>query len=100
MERPAAVRRPAEILAVGRLTTAAAPFVANFDTLVVDEETPSKLPKVLLHRLIKLGRAFGFQILTGELLVPDHDMLNLCHALGFSLQTIPEDGLVRLTLDL
>jgi len=100
VEKPAGLRRPAKILAVGRLTTSTAPFVASFDTLVVDEKTPTKLTRVLLNRLIKLAHAFGFQILTGELLVADHDTLNLCHSLGFSLQTIPEDGIVRLTLDL
>ena len=100
VERPAASHRPAAILAVGRLTKTAEPYVATFDTLMTDVETVPQLGKVLLNRLIKLAHVFGFQVLTGELLVADHDTLNLCRALGFSLQTLPEDGLVRVTLDL
>jgi acetyltransferase len=100
VERPATTHRPAEIVAVGRLTKTSEPYVATFDTLMTDEEGAPQLGKLLLHRLIKLARAFGFRVLTGELLVADHDALNLCRAVGFSLQTLPEDGLVRVTLDL
>jgi acetyltransferase len=100
VERPAAVHRPAAILAIGRLTKTCEPYVATFDTLITDDVQVTKLPKVLLTRLIKVAHAFGFQVLTGELLVADHDTLNLCRALGFSLQTLPQDGLVRVTLDL
>jgi len=100
VEWPAAQHHPAAIVAVGRLTKTSQPFVATFDTLMTDEEKAPQLGKVLLSRLIKLAHAFGFQALTGELLVSDHDTSNLCRSLGFSLQTLPEDGLVRVTLDL
>lgn len=100
MERPATPHHAAAIVAVGRLTKTSEPYVATFDTLITDEVEARELAKPLLSRLIKLAHAFGFQVLTGELLVADHDALNLCRALGFSLQTLPEDGLVRVTLDL
>jgi len=100
VERPAMAQRPAAIFAVGRLTRTPEPYVATFDTLLTDEAQATKLPKILLTRLIKIAHAFGFQALTGELLVADHDALNLCRALAFSLQTLPQDGLVRVTLDL
>lgn len=100
VERPAASHRPAAIVAVGRLTKTTEPDAATFDTLMTDEEKAPQLGKVLLTRLIKLAHAFGFRVLTGELLVADHDTLNVCRALGFTLQTLPEDGLVRVTLDL
>ena len=100
VERPAALHRPAAILAVGRLTQTSEPYVATFDTLMIDEEKAPQLGKVLLNRLVKLAHAFGFQILTGELLVADHDTLNLCRALGFSLETLLQDCVVRVTLDL
>jgi hypothetical protein len=106
VERPATLRRPAAIRAVGWLTTTGEPYVATFDTLICDEDKPSqpgktsRLGKVLLQRLIKLAHAFGFQVLTAELLVGDHDALNLCRELGFSLKTLPGDGLVRVTLNL
>ena len=100
VERPAALHRPAAIVAVGRLSKTSESYATTFDTLMVDEEKAPQLGKLLLNRLIKLAHAFGFQVLTGELLVADHDTLNLCRALGFSLQTLPEDGLVRVTLNL
>jgi len=100
IEWPEASYHPAAILAVGRLTRTLEPYAATFDTLIVDEAKAPQLAKVLLHRLIKLADAFGFKVLTGDLLVADHDTLNLCRTLGFSLQTLPEDGLVRVTLDL
>jgi len=100
VERPAALRRTAAILAVGRLTRTPQPLVATFDTLLTDEAQTTKLPKVLLTRLIKIAHAFGFQALTGELLVSDHDALNVCRALGFSLQTILNEGMVRVSLKL
>lgn len=100
IERSATSRRPAAILAVGRLSQTSEPDVATFDTLLIDEEKTERLGKVLLGRLIKLARAFGFRALTGELLVADHDTLNLCRLLGFSPKTIPQDGLVRVTLEL
>jgi acetyltransferase len=100
VERPAAPHHPPAIQAVGRLTKTSKSYAASFDTLMTDEEKAPQLGKVLLQRLIKLAHAFGFQELTGELLVADHDTLNLCRALGFTLQTLPEGGLVRVTLGL
>jgi acetyltransferase len=100
VERPAALHRLAAILGVGRLTKTPQPYVATFDTLLTDEAQATKLPKVLLARLIKIAHAYGFQALTGELLVADHDALNSCRALGFSPQTLLNEGMVRVTLDL
>lgn len=100
IEKPATQHQPAAILGVGRLTKTAEPDVATFDTLMIDDEKGPQLGKVLLGRLIKLAHAFGFKILTGELLVADHDATNLCRDLGFTLQTLPQDGLVLVTLDL
>lgn len=100
VEKPASFQHSMEILAVGRLSKTEKPYVTTFDILMTDDAHNSKLGKVLLNRLIKLARAFGFLILSGELLVADHDGLNLCRALGFSLQTLPGDGLVRVTYNL
>jgi len=100
VERPAATKRVASILAVGRLTKTSVPFTTTFDTLVAEDKETAKLAKVLITRLIKLARAFGFQTLTSELLVSDHDTLNLCRALKFTLKSLPEGGMIRVTLDL
>ena len=98
VERPGTKLHDPEIVAVGRLTQTDEPEVAAFDTLAVDGRQHDRLAKVLLARLAKLARAFGFQILTGELLIADHDGLNLCRSLGFSLQSAAEGGIVRVTL--
>jgi len=100
IERFATPHHPAAILAVGRLTRTSETYVATFDTLITDEEKTTALGKVLVKRLVTLARAFDFMVLTGELLVADHEGLNLCRALGFTLQTLSQDGLVRVTLDL
>jgi acetyltransferase len=98
VERAATPHHPAAILALGRLTKTTEPYVVTFDTLISDEQKAPQLAKVLLHRLVKLAHAFGFQVLTNDLLIADHDTLNLCRKMGFSLETLPEDGLVRVTL--
>lgn len=98
-ERQATATRPAEILAVGRLTTEE-PYVASFALLVRDDARPHTLDGAILRRLITLARAFGFQLLTDDNLVSSHDLLNLCRKLGFSLHTIPDESLVRVTLRL
>jgi len=100
VECPATLHRPARILAVGRLTETSHSYVAAFDILMIDEKKSPQLGKVLLHRLIKLARAFGFRTLTGELLVADHEAINLCRDLGFSLKTLLADGVVEVTIDL
>jgi len=100
VERPTTPQGPAAILAVGRLTQTAEADVADFDLLMANEKKALQLGKVLLKRLIKLAHAFGFRVLAGELLVADHDTLNLCRALGFSLHTFLQDGLVQVILDL
>jgi len=100
VEKPATMQSPAAILAVGRLTKTVQPYVVTFDTLLTDEADIPKLGKVLLHRLVSLAHALGFQRLTGELLVDDHDALNLCRSLGFALQTVPQDGIVLVALEL
>ena len=99
MEAAGTISHREAILAVGRLTTTSNPSVVTFDTLMTNQKTPSLLAKVLLKRLISLARVFGFQVLTGDLLVADHDTLNLCRSLGFVVQTLPEGGLVRVTCE-
>jgi acetyltransferase len=100
VEKSSTPHQAEAILGVGRLTKTAEAEVATFDTLLADGANARPLGKALLNRMIKLARAFGFKALTGELLVADHDGLNLCRALGFSLQTVTDDGVVIVTLSL
>ena len=97
-------RQPSEILAVGRLTKTEDPRKASFDTLLADEITDETHQQIVRHlllgRLVSLARAFGFDVLTGERLSADHETLDVCRKLGFSLKTLPRNGLVRASLDL
>lgn len=99
-ERHETASHPTEILAVGRLTTTSDPKAAAFALLVSDEAHETILPHELLLRLIEIARAFRFREMTGELLVADYDELDLCRKLGFTLHTVPEDGLVKVSLAL
>ena len=99
-ERHETAAHPAEILGVGRLTTTAKSTAADFALLVSDEAHQTNLPRELLLRLIELARGFGFRNLTGELLVADYDGVSLCRDLGFTLHTIPEDGIVLVNFPL
>jgi acetyltransferase len=90
----------AQILAVGRLTTTEKPDVAAFATIVADKAQITGLPRELLQNLLTVARAYGFKSVTGELLVADHDALNICRSLGFNLHTVPEDGIVRVQCSL
>jgi acetyltransferase len=94
-EEPAVAHHAGQILAVGRLTTMTTPNKTSFAILVADTAKGLGLTHQMLHRLQLVARAYGFQALCGELLVADHDMLNVCRDLGFSLHTVPEDGIVR-----
>jgi acetyltransferase len=89
-----------EILGVGRLSTYDETDTAAFAVLVADEAQDTTLPRELLKRLIAIARAFRFKTLTGELLVADSDGLSVCRDLGFTLHTIPEDGIVFVSIPL
>jgi len=88
------------ILGIGRLTTAARPGCADFSILVSDEAEDTKLPRLLLERIIDTAKAYGFDTLTGELLVADHPMLKLCRRNHFELHTVAEDSIVKVRLSL
>jgi hypothetical protein len=100
IEQPAHTRRSVRILAVGRLIKTPEPYVAMFDILIGDEAHIPKLAKILLNRLIRLGRAFRFQILAGKLLNIDKDAIYLCRGLDFAVQTAAEEGTVQVVLKL
>jgi acetyltransferase len=100
VEKPEPAAPTGRILAVGRLTRTAKPFTGTFDTLLAEEAQIPKLAKILLVRLVSFARAFGFHRLTSELLVADHDNINLCRKLGFSLETSSGGGVVQVSLPL
>ncbi len=94
-ETPANGHLPAQIIGVGRLTTTETPGKAAFAMIVAGVALETHLPRELLKHLLTIARAYRFRTVTGELLVADHDMLNLCRSLGFRLHTVPDEGIVR-----
>ncbi len=100
MEQPAHARGSVKILAVGRLIKTPEPYVAMFDILIGDEANIPKLAKILLNRLIGLGRAFRFEILAGKVLGIDKDAISLCRSLDFTVQNLTEEGIVQVLLKL
>jgi acetyltransferase len=100
IEQPAHTRRSLRILAVGRLIKTPEPYVAMFDILIGSEAHFSKLAKILLERLVNLGRAFRFQILAGKVLGIDRDAISLCRSLDFAVQNVSEERLVQVLLKL
>jgi len=100
IEQPAHRRSSVKILAVGRLIKSPEPYVAMFDILIGDEAHIPKLAKILLQRLINLGRAFRFRILAGKLLAIDRDAINLCRSLGFAVQILTDEGYGQVLLRL
>ena len=91
---------PPRILGIGRLTTTATPGSADFAILVIDEAEDTNLPRRILERVIDVARAYGFDTLTGELLVADHTMLKLCRRCHFELHTVAEESIVKVRLPL
>jgi hypothetical protein len=101
IEQPAhALGSSVRILAVGRLIKTPEPYVAMFDILIGDEVNIPKLARILLSRLIGLGKAFHFQILAGRFLGLDKDAINLCLSMDFTAQNLDEEGTVQVLLKL
>jgi len=100
IEQPAHRRTSVKILAGGRLIKSPEPYVAMFDILIGDEAHIPKLAKILLSRLIALGRAFRFKILVGKFLGIDKDAINLCRSLDFTVQDLTKEGIVQVLLKL
>jgi acetyltransferase len=100
IEQPAHRRTSVKILAIGRLIKTPEPYVAMFDILIGDEAHIPKLAKILISRLIALGRAFHFKILAGKVLNIDADVINLCRSLDFATQDLTSEGTVQVLLKL
>ncbi len=100
IEQPAHPGSSVKILAIGRLIKTPEPYVTMFDILIGEEAHIPKLGKILLNRLISLGRAFRFQILAGKVLNIDRHAINLCLRLDFAVQELTEEGTVQVLLKL
>jgi len=74
---------------------------AEFAIVLLREATGIGLGSLLLRRLVQHARARGLRELYGEILRENEPMLELCRAMGFTLQACTEDvGVMVATLRL
>ena len=88
------------IVAAGRLIKMYGTTDAEFTILVADEYQRGGYGTEMLNRLVQIGRDEGFQRIFGTILTDNSDMLRVCERVGFKLQGIPKDGMMRVMLEL
>jgi acetyltransferase len=89
-----------EIIGVSHLIKAHGANEAEMALLVTDQYQRKGLGTELLRRLIQFGRDEHLERLTGDILVENRGMQEVCRKLGFRLQYSPETRLVRAELEL
>jgi acetyltransferase len=102
VECPKDLGQPVKILAVRRLTTMDEPCIAAFAILTRDDARNHGFDAIMLRRLIVRARASGSgsKLLADDNMVLNHDLLNLCKKLGFTLHAIQDKGIVHVCLSL
>ncbi len=89
-----------EIIGVGSLIKEQNTKSAEVALLVADQFQRKGLGTELLRRLIQVGRDEHLQRLTGDILIENRGMQEICRKLGFRLQYSLEDQLVAVDLEL
>jgi acetyltransferase len=89
-----------EIIGVGRLIKSSVANEAEFAVLITDQFQRKGLGTELLRRLIQYGHDEKIQRLTGDILIENLGMQEVCKKLGISLRYAPGDGLLKAELGL
>ena len=89
-----------EIIGVSRLIKDQSINSAEFAALVTDQFQHRGLGTELLRRMLQFGRDEKIQRITGNILAENLEMQAVCKKLGFHLQDLPEEKLVRAELEL
>jgi len=89
-----------EILGIGRLTRQSGTEDAEFAVLVADPVQSRGLGTELLRRLLAIGREEKIRRITAEILPDNYAMQKICERLGFRLERLGEEGVVRATIEL
>ena len=93
--------QPPEGCGVARLIGDPGRERAEFAIILLREATGIGLSSLLLRRLIHYARTQGIRELYGEILRENEPMLELCRAMGFTVEVCPEDaGVMIATLRL
>jgi len=89
-----------EILAAARLTRVPGTDEAEFSVLVTDPYQRRGLGPELLRRLLEVARQEKVRRITAEILRDNLPMQNICKNLGFHLERVPREGVVRAEIEL
>jgi len=89
-----------EILAAARLTRVPGTDEAEFSVLVTDPYQRRGLGPELLRRLLEVARQEKVRRITAEILRDNLAMQNICKKLGFRLERVPGEGVVRAQIEL
>jgi acetyltransferase len=98
-EYPGNVKNPRAIFGVGRVSRTDDSLTADFAVLINDKVQGRGIGSALIKQLVTAARTCKFQRLTGEVLVANHEMIQVCRRFGFGVQLLA-DGLVRVSREL
>lgn len=83
-----------EIIAVGRLSRIHGSKTAEFAIVVCDHCQGLGLGRILLQRLLDIGRAEGHEQIIGNILPENRRMIDLCIKLGFKIFKRPGEEVI------
>ena len=89
-----------EVIAAGRLIKIYGTEDAEYAILVSDAFQRQGLGTELLRRLLDIGRQEGIKRIVGNILSDNADMLRVTERLGFKLEGMPKDGVMRVGITL
>lgn len=84
------------MLGVARYVTNPDGYSCEYALVVADQWQHKGIGSHLMNALIEAARKRGLTSMTGEILISNHNMLELAENLGFSLRTSPDDPGIRL----
>lgn len=89
-----------EILAVARLTHIHGTRAAEFALLVTDRFQHQGIGRELLRRLVQVGRQEKMELIVGDILPENRDMVELCTAMGFRCEYSEKEEVMKAELQL
>jgi acetyltransferase len=99
-EKFGADKGESEIIAAARLIKIVGTDDAEFAILVSDAYQGGGLGTEMLKRLLEIGRQEGVKRIFGSILNDNVNMLRVTERLGFKLEGMPKDGVMRVGINL
>lgn len=89
-----------EMLGIGRLSKLYGTKEAEFSMLISDRFQCRGLGSELLRRLLEIGKNEKLQYITAEILSENRAMQHVCQKLGFRLEPVPGESMVKVVYEL